>query len=264
MFPQLSRIRAAVSSKGFSMKITTVLAALATSVAFGSTAALAGGVVAPIVEPAPVVAPVAEIGAWEGAYAGGSLGYSFRGNDRVGLALREDDVQTGRATDLTRLRVSGPTAGLHVGYRWQRDRWVFGPELAIEGGSVKDDGDFVVDGVPGNAESRVKNTIALVAKTGYAIDPQTLFFGTFGVTRMSGEYTLTGPAGSQSESYSASGLTAGFGVERMINPTTSVFAAYEYRDYGRTGVDFPVDGAVLRTEATPRHNNIKLGVNFRF
>lgn len=255
------------------MRLSSILSASTAALVLGAGSAMAGGVIAPVIEAAPVaVTPVAPVaGAWQGAYAGGSLGYSFGGDDEVGLDLIGPDGETlDRATNLGNVKLSGATAGLHVGYRWQRDRWVFGPELAIEGGSVKDDITVSVidpeDGpISGNIESKLKNTISLVAKTGYAIDPQTLIFGTFGVSRYNGEYRISGDGDSETVSYNTTGLTAGFGVERMISDTMSVFGAYEYRDFGRSDVDFDAeDGDVLRSIATPKHSNVKVGINFRF
>lgn len=251
------------------MNTKSLFAALAASVAvaLGSTAALAGGVISPVLDVATVpmatVAPAA--GGWEGGYVGGSLGYSFGGDDKVGLQILENGEQVARAGNLTDLKISGLTAGVHAGYRWQRDRWVFGPELAIVGGSVDASRNFTFDGETSTLESKVNHIVSLVMKTGYTIDPQTMVFGTFGVSRIDAEYRSSDNEDREKHGYTANGLTAGFGVERMVNPTTSVFAAYQYRDYGTTNIDsIDEDGEIARTVATPKHSNIKVGINFRF
>ncbi|TJZ92256.1 porin family protein [Paracoccus gahaiensis] len=234
-----------------------------------TSAAHAGGSVASVVDLAPIeVAFAPAIGPWEGAYAGGALGYSFGGDDEVGLQFREGDAPVGRQTGLGKIKINGLTAAAQVGYRWQRDRWVFGPELGAEFGAVMDDIEITVgsgaDAVSGDVESEINNILSLVMKTGYAVDPQTLVFGTFGVSRVDGDYKLSTEDGSSTVGYNATGLTAGFGVERMINETTSVFGAYQYRDFGTSNVDFTDGDGVARTVGTPSHSNIKVGFNVKF
>lgn len=253
------------------MTTNNLLAAVAAVIGLGASAALAGEpVIVPVVEQVPVIPAPQAAPQWAGGYVGGALGYSFRGRDEIGLELRSDDAVLDRATGLGNLSLSGPTASLHAGYRWQRGAWVFGPELSIEGGSVKDDRLVtaelpVVDEAGATVESRMRSVTSLVAKTGYAIDDRTLVFGTLGLSNYRGTYRFSGADASLTERYSLSGWTAGLGVERMVSERMSVFGALEYREFGRRTVDFGLeDGDVLRTIATPKHANIKLGVNFRF
>ncbi|MDN5567632.1 MAG: outer membrane beta-barrel protein [Paracoccus sp. (in: a-proteobacteria)] len=241
------------------------LFATTTALALGAGASFAGGAVAPVIEVAPIMideAPV--LGAWEGAYVGGSLGYSFGGNDEVGFDLLENGNEAGRATDLGKIELNGVTAGLHAGYRWQRGNWVFGPELGIEGGSV-DDAITLTDGFDSvEVESQLNYLVTLVMKTGYEVQPGTLVYGTFGAAHGDFDYTLSGDGGSVTEGFSTTGIAAGLGVERMINERMSMFAEYQYRDLGKETVDF-VDGTdTLSTRATPRHSNVKFGVNYKF
>lgn len=245
----------------------TILASLSSAaVIVGAGTAMAGGVVAPVVEAAPIqVAPAPVMGAWEGAYAGGSLGYILGTDDQLGLALLSDGEQVDRATNLGDLGMSGATLGLHAGYRWQRDRWVFGPELGVEFGSVDEEISFTVDGVDGSAESKMNNVATLVMKTGYAVDPQTLVYGTFGVARGDFDYTLRGDDASSTQGFTATGIAAGLGAERMINDRMSVFAEYQYRDFGNETVNFDAgEGDVLSTRASVSMSTIKIGANFKF
>lgn len=251
------------------VKSLLILCVVPAALMSATSAAHAGGLVASVVDVAPVEAASAPvIGPWQGAYAGGALGYSFGGDDEVGLQFRDDGAPADRQTDLGSVEIGGLTAAAQVGYRWQRDRWVFGPELGAEFGAVMDDvtvsSGTGADAVSGTFENEVNNILSLVMKTGYTVDPQTLVFGTFGVSRIDGEYKLSTDDGSPTVGYTATGLTAGFGVERMINETTSVFGAYQYRDFGTTDVDFTDGDGVGRTVATPSHSNIKVGFNVKF
>lgn len=247
------------------MHVKSILTASIASAALmsGASAALAGGFVAPSVEVAPVVAAPVVAGNWAGGYVGGSLGYSFAGDDEIGF----DALATGgpRETELGSVDVSGFTAGAHVGYRWQRGQWVFGPELGYEGGSADDTATVTFGGTTVDVESEVNSLLSLVLKTGYAVNPQTLVYGTFGAVRGDFDYTVRDGDTSTTEGYNKTGVAAGLGVEQMISPSLSVFAEYQYRHFGSTDLEFDVGAATSAvTVATPSHSNIKLGVNFRF
>lgn len=210
-------------------------------------AANAGGYVEPIVEVTEtVVAPI--VTDWAGAYVGGSIGYAFGADDEIGL---------NESSALGQVDLDGFNAGLHVGYRWQRDSWVFGPELWLEGGKI-DATDSVSFG-EGTSEvtSEVNHILGLQFKTGYVVNPQTLVYGTAGFVRGDFDYTLD----DDTQGYTANGYSLGLGAERKLRDNLSVFAEWQYRSFGRTDINF--DGEVA-TRATPEHHNLKLGVNFRF
>lgn len=228
----------------------------------------AGGYVAPVVEPTPIIAASVETSQssdWAGAYVGGSLGYAFGGDDVIGLERRNaagDRLQ--RGNNLGKVDIKGPTAGLHLGYRWQKDNWVFGPELGIEGGSVDATDRVSAIGVYGEVTSELNYLVALRMNTGYAVNPQTLLYGTLGVVHGDFDYTLSRPGSSQTENYSDTGLTVGLGVERKINERLSAFAEWEFRQFGKTEITHADGGNQLVTKATPEHHHIRVGVNFRF
>lgn len=236
---------------------TIAMVAAATTIGAGA-AAHAGGFVPPVMETAPVAvevdAPVA--GAWQGGYAGLTLGYAFKGEDRVGLSDGTDTL----LGDIGEAELKGANAGLRAGYRWQRGNWVFGPEVGIEGGSIKGDtdGSVTIDGVPTDfaAESKVNNMIALRFKTGYAVRPDMLVYGIAGVGRVDMDYELNGVT----DSFSKTGYILGLGVEKQITEKWSVTGEYEYANFGKEDLQF----GTLDTEATPKYSNIKVGVNFRF
>lgn len=237
----------------------------------------AGGYTAPV-EPVPVIAPVTTAPApWAGAYAGGSLGYSFGADDEIGWETFEGDMSVARGTKLGQVDLTGPTAGLQVGYRWQRNNWVFGPELWAEMGSVDDtdsvvytdsyifEGENVELDLSGDVESKVNHILGLQFKTGYLTSPNTMVYGTAGLVRGDFEYKVSQDGASRTEGYTANGYSLGLGVERKLNARTSVFAEWQYRNFGKTDVNFNNDDdSAFRTVATPEHHNIKLGLNFSF
>ena len=240
--------------------------AATTALVLSAGTSFAGGAIVPVVEAQPVMideVPVASN--WAGAYVGGGLGYSFGGDDEIGIAIVEDGDEIARDTDLGDVDIRGVTARLHAGYRWQRNNWVFGPELGIEGGSVDGETDILPFGTAATIKSEMNYLVTLVMKTGYEVQPGTLVYGTFGVAHGDFDYTLSAGDQSATEGFSAPGLAAGLGVERMINDKMSVFAAYQYRDLGKETVSFTDDfGDTVTSEATPAHSNVSFGVNYRF
>lgn len=260
------------------MRLSSILSASTAALVLGAGSAMAGGVIAPVIEAAPVaVTPVAPVaGAWQGAYVGGALGYSFRGDDEVGLQAFGEDGPAGRATGITDVKVSGVTGSVHAGYRWQRGQWVFGPNLSAEFGSVSDTstGSFSLNGIDyeTTVESDVRSVIDLTMKTGYLIDPTTMIYGVAGVSRGNFNYSFdttgtsatTAISASSSEDYSVTGYVLGLGFERAFTERMSGFGELNYRNYGSTDIDTPLGINDGTTRATPSHSNIKLGVNFRF
>ena len=239
---------------------------LLTSAAFALSAAAAsagGFTTAPepvVVE--PVIMPVT-VGNWQGGYVGATLGYGFNGDDNFGF-----DYGAGEVPSLGKLEVSGWNGDLHAGYRWQRDRWVFGPELSIMGGAVDDSFDLpagtIVDTVAGpvdlsgeEVESKVKSVLALKFKTGYEVQPNTLVFGTVGYQR--GDFDLK--VAGEGYSYKADGYVLGLGVERMINDRWSVTGEIEHNEFDKEEVELATG---VYTNASPSFTNVKVGVNFKF
>ena len=240
------------------MRAVLMTAPLAASLTQAAFAANAGGYTPPVVETG-VIAPVGEaapVGDWAGGYAGLTLGYAFGGEDDVGI-----DSATGVGGTPDELKLSGVNAGVHVGYRWQKDRWVFGPELGYEGGNVKDS--FSTDGY--DAETKIKNVLALRMKTGYEVSPGMLVYGIAGVARAKVDYSVEG-AGSAGaidldDSYSKTGYIVGLGAEKKLSDRMSVTGEYEYASFGKETLE---DGLGASTRSTPKFHNVKLGLNFKF
>ncbi|MBV0892888.1 porin family protein [Paracoccus sp. Z118] len=219
---------------------------LASAIALGLTAsAHAGGYTAPVTEiapAAPVVVAPEPAGTWEGLYAGGTLGYGFGGDDEFTLGGVTADQE-----------ISGVNAGLHLGYRWQRGNLVIGPELSVMGGSVDDS--VTAGGL--DYESSLNHMMTLKLKTGYAVRPDTLVYGTAGISR--GDFTFT--AGGEEYDYDTNGYVFGLGIERMITDRLSVTGEIERNHFKSENFDV---GLLGDTNATPSFNNLKVGVNYRF
>ena len=225
----------------------TILAAGAA--VFAASAANAGGFIAPVteVEPSVVAAPVAA--AWQGAYVGGALGYAFGGDDDIG-----QEVGGRQIGDLGTAELGGLNLTLRAGYRWQRDRWVIGPELSYMMGDIKDEFDLAGGGT---FESKVDNVLALKLKTGYLVNPETLVYGIAGWQKGNFTYDNNG----NDIDYDADGYVVGLGAERRVSDRMSVTAEYEYSNFGETHVEIAPG---ITSAATPEFSNVKVGLNFKF
>ncbi|HEY0214067.1 MAG TPA: outer membrane beta-barrel protein [Paenirhodobacter sp.] len=242
-----------------SKKALSVLLAIPVAVTTAFSAQ-AGGYTTPVVE-APVVAPAPApvlVGDWQGAYIGATLGYAFAGDDRV--ALHYQGESTGK---LGKFELGGVNGGIRAGYTWQRAQWVFGPEIAFEGGNVKDDFSNIVDDESVQGDTKLKNTYALRFKTGYLVNPVTMIYGIAGVSRAKFDYSVTTPFPEINidDSFSRTGYVVGFGVERKLTDNLSLTGEYEYANYGKEHLK---NAMGVETPATPKFSNVKIGLNYRF
>lgn len=222
--------------------------------------AFAGGYQPPVIEPG-IVAATAEVsyGDWAGAYVGATLGYVVNGRERVGFSDSADNY----IGDVGDVDLSGVTGGVRLGYRIQRDAWVFGAELGYEAMGVDGDVSYSSTVGTGTITSNVDNVLALRFKTARVIDENMLFYGIAGVARGKFSYDLSGTAVAASDtsaSYNHSGYVLGLGVERKLSERLSVTGEWEYGRFGKTDLD--LGGAITR--ATPKYNQLRLGVNYRF
>lgn len=241
------------------MSVLRSKALLAASLSLGTAlAANAGGYTPPVAE--PIVAPIVDAAPadWQGAYAGLTLGYAFNGDDEVGIDQPPRGFGAGTPDELT---LSGANAGIRVGYRWQRERWVFGPELGFEGGDISDD--FSTDGY--DAKSKIKNVLALRFKTGYLLENGVMVYGIVGAARAKVDYKVEGDGAhgpiDLNDDYSENGYIVGLGAEKMINERMSLTGEYEYANFGKKTL---TDANDVATRATPKYHNIKVGLNFKF
>lgn len=247
-----------------------ILAPLAVAAALTAGAANAGGYIAPVVQDeipvivAPVVTPT-----WQGAYLGGTLGYACCGDDRVGFHTAADAYRG----DIGTLEIGGFNGGLRAGYRWQRDQWVFGPELGYEIGRISDDltytGTYNNRAVTGEASNDVNSVLALRFKTGRLVDENTLVYGIAGLARGNFDYevrrtsAITGGTEmnyGRVEGMTMNGYVLGLGAERRVNERMSLTGEWEYANFGSKDVQV----GNLTTVATPKYHNFRIGLNYRF
>lgn len=242
-------------------------------------AAQAGGYVAPTPDPI-IVAPMQEEvpAGWEGGYAGIALGYSVNGDDRVGVFNRAfGDPNFTYDGDIGTIRPKGAILSLRGGYRWERGNWVFGPELEVHGGNVKDSISTTISDSSGSgtatATFKEKYGVSLRMKTGYQVRPDTIIYGIAGVARGKFDYDLAEkgvydgkPVDTKlNSSFSSAGYVIGLGAERKLNQRLSLTGDVEYYNYGKAKIVWTdADGDSVMTNATPDYWTLKVGLNYQF
>ncbi|PHP26175.1 outer membrane protein [Limimaricola cinnabarinus] len=184
--------------------------------------ALAGSL-APVIEqpvfgaaPAPVVAPAMS---WAGAYAGASLGYGELGVDADLEDLAADLLDDVDINDLPSLSLTEADVayGAHLGYNWQRQRVVYGLELAVLGSETELE--IAVDGEDVGVE--LDYAARLMGKVGYQF-AEALVYGTAGMAYA--EFSGTGDASGETEE--ETGYAYGIGMDYMLTQNVSLGAEY--------------------------------------
>lgn len=230
----------------------------AAALATASTAAVAGNVTPVVVEPA-VQAPAL---VWEGFYAGGSLGYASGGDDQVGHRAPSGANVASPGT----LNPGGFNYGLRLGWRGERPlesrSFVYGVELGYDGGSIEDDFSTATH----NAAVELNGALSLRLRSGFTNESRnTWFYGMLGYTRGDFDYRVSGTAGGDTinldSGFDSDGWSAGLGAERMLNDNLSLTFEWEYTEFDSV-VLFDAGGS--STKATPKYNNFRVGLNFRF
>lgn len=179
------------------------------------TPALAGSLDEPEAQPAPVMetAPVA-ISLWNGGYAGAQLGYGWADRSGTGNPDTLGDRLDNTTDAINNIGSDGDglTGGIHGGYLWNADRFVYG----LEGDY--DFSDIDLDNSVGDVDriGRIK------AKAGYDLG-QTLVYATAGAA-----YAEADILGNDFNDW---GWTAGVGADYMLTESISVGAEALYHDF---------------------------------
>lgn len=189
-------------------------------------------------EAAPVYDDVAS-GDWAGPYLGASIGYGAGTVEFTGDATGEYDVD-------------GWVAGIQGGVLGQSGNFVYGAEGTINWSNITGiDTDYPND----NVYRDINWTGSLVGKAGFAVDTL-LFYGVAGVAFANSTGYVYGDEITQTHT----GWTAGLGVAAKVTDDMSVFAEYDYADYGAKNYDYNV--ANVDTSFTT--STFKVGLNWHF
>lgn len=210
-------------------------------------AAHAGGYTAPAVEtaPAPVVmAPVAPVYSWAGAYVGGNVNYGS------GKLKPAGELATFGLGDFA--KPDGVSAALRAGYDWQFGKIVAGLGGEYNFGQYKDGVSAAYLGDLPSVDAKIKQVGTVFGRVGYAFNDQWMGYGLLGYSWGKVKFSGSGV----SESYNLDGMTYGLGLAYAINQNWSAYGEYTFTDFGK------VSGTEGNLKADLQQ--IKLGVNYRF
>ena len=151
---------------------------------------------------------------WAGPYAGIHAGYARSRHDYVG-----DDAESLPGSANTKL--SGLAVGIHAGYNWQFNQWVFG----VEGDATITPAEKQIQEINGVADTHIARRTDWLAsirgRLGMAFD-RTLIYATGGVAWVGGKSTLGSSETHNTLSYIATGGVVGGGIEYKYNPYVSL------------------------------------------
>jgi outer membrane immunogenic protein len=203
---------------------------------------------------------------WAGFYAGVNGGGAWSEfNDQL--------ANFNNINKFNGLSPSGGFGGGQIGYNWQgvwHPRLVLGVEADIQGASIEDKATWNPFGaVTATSESRLDWFGTVRGRVGYAFDSALLY--------ATGGFAFGGIKNSQDDNRpisftidrTATGFTAGGGVEYMVTPKWSVKAEYQFIDLGKNDPFSPSPGQGLFTHfkttlEDDAFHTVRAGVNYHF
>ncbi len=250
-------------------------AALASvTVAVGALFAISSSLAAdlPPYTKAPPVYP-APPPSWSGCYLGGNIGAGWDSTHDTGTAFAGTPLVP--PIDYGSSSGSNIIGGGQIGCDYQfAPSWVVGIQGKADFGSINSFNP--VAAFPGiTAAYQLKNTEDLTARFGYVVTPAVLAYVKGGVAWANANVSaLALPILAESVNVTRTGYTVGGGIEWKFAPNWSVFAEYNYFDFGTrtsnlysTGLvpSFGAAGALSDTVSLRlRSQQAIVGVNYRF
>jgi opacity protein-like surface antigen len=233
----------------------------------GSVLAVAFGVGPALAADQPIAArPYAAAAAWNwtGFYFGGHTGDGFGEKD-----WRRADGFFAASTPFDgKSVIGGGFSGAQVGYNWQTGDWVWGAELS---GSLADIHGFTrCDIALFICNTKVEWFGTATGRLGYAFDHM-LLYGKGGVAVIHDKENMQTPFVFPvahfpifNGSTTRAGWTLGAGLEYAFTPAWSVFAEYDYADFGTKSVHMTDQfGDPSNVGIRQNLNLIKFGLNYR-
>jgi len=202
--------------------------------------------------------PVAPVYTWTGCYLGANVGYGWADKhyfDPLAAVPAEFDLGTHTA--------EGVVGGGQVGCDYQTGNWVFGVQGMFDGADMQKThlalGDFFTTRIPFFATA--------TARVGYAFQPNILFYVKGGGAWVNDHETKTDLVTGLVEGtarVTRTGWTVGGGFEYMFWSNWSVFAEFDYMDFGTHRTILAVPDAPFPLDIQQTMGVALVGVNYRF
>jgi len=216
--------------------------------------------------PAYKAPPLAPAYNWTGFYAGVNLGGGWDHR-----SINTFNTVTGAQTGTASTGGSGVVGGGQIGYNYMlAPNWLIGLEADISGADVKGSGQIATPAVTIQGANKIDVFGTVRGRLGYAWN-NWLFYGTGGFawanenetrTQVAGVIGNATPGTAESASTTATGWTAGGGIEWGFSRNWTARVEYLHLGLGTNSFVFPV--AQRRTDASVNADLVRAGVNFRF
>jgi len=207
---------------------------------------------------------------WSGFYGGPQIGFGS------GKTSTSSDLGGGLGSIDTSGSISGGFGGLNVGYNFQFDNIVFGPEADFKFGSQKGTAsqDALVGGfLPVNitTDANLNWTGTIGGRLGYDLNGW-LFYGTagwaFGQASISGVASSSGfQLGTFNTTKMVHGSAFGLGLEKRLTGNWSNWSAkleYQRQNFGSFDVTANTIFGPVTTTGKITDNVVKAGLNYHF
>jgi outer membrane immunogenic protein len=219
---------------------------------------------------APLYKAAPPILAWTGCYIGGNVGGGWA---HTSYQINDPRVAPFDRADLGSNNGSAAVGGGQIGCDYQVGNWVFGAQGLFDGTAIKGSHRDPLNAFPLDWTSKISWLTTATARVGYVVSPQTLVYAKGGAAWANVHDDRSGPGFVPGTIFSqttpdrtASGWTVGGGLEYLIAPNWSVFAEYNYIDFGTTRPTFirSTDQATLFVDVRRQVQTVWVGLNFRF
>jgi outer membrane immunogenic protein len=210
----------------------------------------------------PLYVPPPPVLTWTGCHVGGNFGYGWQKNHAY-----DPNVSADAGTDTG----SGLVGGGQLGCDYQVGSFVLGVQGMFDGAEVR--GSHIDPPPSGTSPSDVLgfNTRWLATETGrigYAVLPQALVYFKGGAAEARLGYSEVDPTipFSGAASVTRIGWTIGGGVEYAITSNWSIFAEYDYVDFGshNTTLTYTPTVFLYSYKETQNLQTVLVGVNYKF
>jgi outer membrane immunogenic protein len=189
--------------------------------------------------PVPLYAPAAS---WAGFYIGVNGGYAWANKDTLDGAAWCCELGFDEQTN--KLAPAGGFGGGQIGYRLQRDRFVFGVEFDIQGSAIDDKASvsLLEQYASVAAKSELDWFGTLRGTLGYSLFDNFLVYATGGFAFGGVKDSLSGAdyfgkTFSVTKDDTATGSVVGGGFEYKITPSISIKTEYQHIDLGKSTLD---------------------------
>jgi outer membrane immunogenic protein len=192
---------------------------------------------------------------WTGCYVGGNIGGAWSNVDLTDVSSVKFSTSN-----------SGFAGGGQVGCDYQARAWVVGLRDMFDATSLNGSTAFSTKALSGTFDSRTNWFDTLTARAGYLVQPNVLLYAQGGAAWANTDITVFNGASAQIGEFSSNhtGWTVGAGAEWMFAQRWSVFAEYNFMDFGTQTAAFGGCGGTCTLNAKEDVQSVLAGVNYKF